>query len=309
MNETGIPAGGNAQFDARARRVKGCVSMPDFSTITILGPGLLGGSLALAIQERMPGARLRLWARRDSAEAEIRARGIRAVFFTDATAACHGADFIILATPVETMPALAARIALADLPAHALVTDVGSVKGSVVGELAPILGGRFIGSHPMAGSEKTGIETARADLFEGAACLLTPLEGQDAAPLRAFWQSLGCRVLAMTPEEHDLKVARISHLPHWMAVVTTLAALRADPDAAACAAGGFRDTTRVAGGDPGLWTGISLANREALLASLRDASSTLTELVEILSKPDEEALRRLLAEANNLRALLPAARI
>ncbi|HRK16353.1 MAG TPA: prephenate dehydrogenase/arogenate dehydrogenase family protein, partial [Prosthecobacter sp.] len=78
---------------------------------------------------------------------------------------------------------------------------------------------------------------------------------------------------------------------------------------AACAAGGFRDTTRVAGGDPGLWTGISLANREALLASLRDASSTLTELVEILSKPDEEALRRLLAEANNLRALLPAARI
>ena len=282
--------------------------MPTFSTITLLGPGLLGGSLALALQQRMPKARLRLWARRASAEAEIRARGIQAEFFTDATAAAQGADLIILATPVETMPALAAQIARAELPEGALVTDVGSVKGSVVRELEPILGPRFIGSHPMAGSEKTGIETARADLFEGAACLLTPAPGQDAAALRQFWQSLGCRVLEMTPEEHDRKVARISHLPHWMAVITTLAALRQDPDAVACAAGGFRDTTRVSGGDPGLWTGISLANREALRASLQDASAVLTDLLEILSKPDEEALHRLLAEAKNLRSLLPPAR-
>lgn len=282
--------------------------MPTFSTITLLGPGLLGGSLALALQQRMPQARLRLWARRASAEAEIRARGIHAEFFTDAIAAAQGADLIILATPVETMPALAAHIARAELPESALVTDVGSVKGSVVRELEPILGPRFIGSHPMAGSEKTGIETARADLFEGAACLLTPAPGQDAAPLRQFWESLGCRVLEMTPEEHDRKVARISHLPHWMAVITTLAALRQDPDAVACAAGGFRDTTRVSGGDPGLWTGISLANREALRASLQDASAVLTDLLEILSKPDEEALHRLLAEAKNLRSLLPPAR-
>ena len=129
----------------------------------------------------------------------------------------------------------------------------------------------------------------------------------DAGRLRVFWESLGCRVLAMSPVEHDRKVARISHLPHWLAVVTTLAALRGDPEAVACAAGGFRDTTRVAGGDPDLWTGISLANREALLASLREASSVLTELVEILAKPDEEALRRCLTEAKNLRDLLPAA--
>lgn len=282
--------------------------MSDFSTISILGPGLLGGSLALAIQERMPQARLRLWARRGSAEAEIRARGIHAEFFTDATAASQGADLILLATPVETMPALAAQIALATLADSAVVTDVGSVKGSVVRELTPILGSRFLGSHPMAGSEKTGIETARADLFQGAACLLTPTLDQDAAPLRRFWECLGCRVLEMTPEEHDRKVARISHLPHWMAVLTTLAALRHDPDAVVCAAGGFRDTTRVAGGDPGLWTGISLANREALLESLRAASTAMTELLEILSKPDEEALHQLLAEAQNLRSLLPPAR-
>lgn len=282
--------------------------MLEFSTISILGPGLLGGSLALAIQERMPQARLRLWARRATAEVEIRARGIQAEFFTDAAAASAGADLIILATPVETMPALAAQIAQAELKEAVVVTDVGSVKGSVVGELAPILGHRFLGSHPMAGSEKTGIETARADLFQGAACLLTPTEGQDATSLRQFWERLGCRVLEMTPEEHDLKVARISHLPHWMAVATTLAALRADPEAVACAAGGFRDTTRVAGGDPGLWTGISLANQQALLGTLRDASAVLTELLEILSKPDEEALHQLLSEARNLRSLLPPAR-
>ncbi len=284
-------------------------------TIAIYGPGLLGGSLALAIQERMPGATLRLWARRESAEAGIRARGIRADFFTDAAAAAAGATLIILCTPVETMPALAAQIAQADLSPDCLITDVGSVKGSVVRALEPVLGARFIGSHPMAGSEKTGIDVARADLFQNATCLLTPgsclrqqVGGSPALHrLHTFWQALGCRTLELSPEEHDEKVARISHLPHMMAAVTTLAALRTDPAAVACVANGFRDTTRVAGGDPGLWTGIALENRDSLLACLRSASDTLTELVEILSKPDEDALRRFLAEAQSLRGTVPAA--
>ncbi|GAA5138162.1 prephenate dehydrogenase/arogenate dehydrogenase family protein [Prosthecobacter algae] len=278
-------------------------------TIAIFGPGLLGGSLALAVQERMPGTVLRLWARRESAEAGIRARGIQADFFTDAAAAAAGASLIILCTPVETMAALAEQITQGQLADDCLVTDVGSVKGSVVRALHPILGPRFIGSHPMAGSEKTGIEVARADLFQNATCLLTP-EGQENAGLlrlQNFWQALGCRVLEMSPEEHDEKVARISHLPHMMAAVTTLAALRTDPSAVACVANGFRDTTRVAGGDPGLWTGIAMENRPALVAQLRAAADTLTELLEILDKPDEEELRRFLAEAQSLRRTVPAA--
>lgn len=278
-------------------------------TIAIFGPGLLGGSLALAVQERMPGTVLRLWARRESAEAGIRARGIQADFYTDATAAAAGASLIILCTPVETMAALAEQITQGPLADDCLVTDVGSVKGSVVRALNPILGPHFIGSHPMAGSEKTGIEVARADLFQNATCLLTP-EGQENAGLlrlQNFWQALGCRVLEMSPEEHDEKVARISHLPHMMAAVTTLAALRTDPSAVACVANGFRDTTRVAGGDPGLWTGIALENRPALVAQLRAAADTLTELLEILDKPDEEELRRFLAEAQSLRRTVPAA--
>ncbi|MEN3940895.1 prephenate dehydrogenase/arogenate dehydrogenase family protein [Prosthecobacter sp. SYSU 5D2] len=287
--------------------------MSSETTIAIYGPGLLGGSLALAIQERMPGIALRLWARRDTAEAGIRDRGIQAEFFTDATAAAQGASLIILCTPVETMPAQAAQIAKADLSADCLITDVGSVKGSVVRALEPILGSRFIGSHPMAGSEKAGIETARSCLFQNATCLITP--GARTPPstsklllrLRTFWQALGCNVLEMSPEEHDEKVARISHLPHMMAAITTLAALRTDPAAVACVANGFRDTTRVAGGDPGLWTGIALENRQALLVQLQTASTTLTELLEILGKPDEEELRRFLAEAQSLRRTVPAA--
>lgn len=276
--------------------------------ITLYGPGLLGGSLALAIQQHFPESKLRLWARRPEAEDGIRARGIEAEFFTDATAAAQDASLIILCTPVETMAQLAKQIARADLPADCLVTDVGSVKGQVVNELEPIFGPCFIGSHPMAGSEKTGIEVARANLFEKAACLLTPRQGVDSARLRYFWETLGCQVLEMTPEEHDIKVARISHLPHMMAAITTLAALRSDPSAIACVAGGFRDTTRVASGDPGLWTGIALGNRAALTAQLKEASNALIELLEILEKPDEGELRRFLAEAKSLRDTVPAAR-
>ncbi|MDZ4289932.1 MAG: prephenate dehydrogenase/arogenate dehydrogenase family protein, partial [Prosthecobacter sp.] len=272
-------------------------------SITIYGPGLLGGSLALAIQERLPQVDLCLWARCESAFEDIRAKGIKGRMTTDALAAAEGASLIILATPVTAMPDLARQMAPA-VAADAIITDVGSVKASVVKALEPIFGKRFIGSHPMAGSEKAGIETARGDLFQGAVCLLTPTARTAPASvtqLSQFWQALGCRVLEFTPEDHDLKVARISHLPHLMACVTTLAALRGDPAAAACVANGFRDTTRVAGGDPDMWTGIAMENRAALLACAREASATLTELLEILEKPDEEALRRFLTEAKTRR--------
>lgn len=278
--------------------------MPSERILSIYGPGLLGGSLALAVRERMPETKLRFWARRDTAEAGIRARGIEAEFFTDAAAAASGASLIILCTPVETMAALAEQIVKADLAPDCLITDVGSVKGSVVRELEPILGARFIGSHPMAGSEKTGIEAARANLFEKAACLLTPTalaSPADLERLREFWSTLGCRLLEFGPDEHDEKVARISHLPHMMATVTTLAALRGDPSAVNCVAGGFRDTTRVSAGDPGLWTGIAMGNRPALVAQLREASAALAELIDILDHSDEEGLRRFLAEAKALR--------
>lgn len=278
--------------------------MPSERILSIYGPGLLGGSVALAVQERMPEVKLRFWARRESAAAAIQARGIQAEFFTDAVAAARDASLIILCTPVETMAGLAGQIVQADLAPDCLVTDVGSVKGSVVRAVEPILGARFIGSHPMAGSEKTGVEAARADLFQNAACLLTPSDltrPADLLRLRDFWSALGCRLLEFGADEHDVKVARISHLPHMMAAITTLAALRTDPSAVSCVAGGFRDTTRVAGGDPGLWTGIAMSNRPALIAQLREASAGLAELLHILEGQDEAALRAFLADAKALR--------
>lgn len=275
--------------------------------VAIFGPGLLGGSLALAVRRRMPGAEVRIWCRREEAAADVRERGIASMASTSVRDVAGGAAFIILCTPVGVMPALARQVAACELVRNCVVTDVGSVKGSIVAALEPVFantGAVFVGSHPMAGSEKTGIDAAREDLFEGAACIVTPPSAGEAAALarvRVFWSALGCRVLEMSATEHDRKVARISHLPHVMAAITTLASLRPDADALKCAAGGFRDTTRVAGGDPAMWAGILSENRSEVLAALRDAAGATRELLEIVEGLNEEKLRLFLAEAKNLR--------
>jgi prephenate dehydrogenase len=279
--------------------------------IAIAGPGLLGGSLAMALKHSHPTAEVRLWARRPEAVAEIEALQLPAKATTSLSEAVTGAHWVILATPVAVMEHLATQIAQEDLGQNCLITDVGSVKGDLVHRLESRFEGtpaRFIGSHPMAGSEKAGISAARADLFQGANCIVTPTPKTSAHDLERvsdFWRALGCRLLVMSPEEHDQKVARISHLPHLMAAVTTLAALRSDPEALFCAGGGFRDSTRVASGDPDLWTGIVRENKAAIAAGLRDGLDTLRELLEIVEGMDEGKLRDFLAEAKGLRDRLP----
>ncbi len=279
--------------------------------IAIAGPGLLGGSLAMALKHSHPTAQVRLWARRPEAVAEIEALQLPAKATTSLSEAVTGAHWIILATPVAVMEHLVTQIAQQALGENCIVTDVGSVKGDLVHRLEALLegqGARFVGSHPMAGSEKAGISAARADLFRGANCIITPTpktSAPDLARVSDFWRALGCRLLTMSPEEHDQKVARISHLPHLMAAVTTLAALRTDPEALSCAGGGFRDSTRVASGDPDLWTGIVRENKDAIAARLRDGLDTLRELLEIVEGMDEGKLRDFLAEAKGLRDRLP----
>ena len=283
--------------------------------LAVLGPGLLGGSLALAAKQDGAAAQVALWGRRQEIVEQILRQGIADTASSDLAEATAGASLIVLATPVEIMPALAAQLARLPLAPGTLITDVGSVKGSVVRQLEPLFAGtgtRFLGSHPMAGSEKTGLDAARADLFrsQNAACILTPTENtlpQDIERLTAFWQGIGCRVLPlMSPDQHDQEVARISHLPHLMAVLTTLAALRQDATPLRCAGNGFRDTTRIAAGDPGLWTGIISQNREAIIAALHDARDGLGELLEIIESLDEDRLRQFLSAAKRLRDLLPA---
>jgi prephenate dehydrogenase len=247
------------------------------------------------LRRRQPDWTLRLWAR--SGESARRAREIFPNVTRDATEAAHGADLCVLCTPIGAMPALA-KILAAALADHAAVTDAGSVKGSVVRRLEPLLGGRFVGSHPMAGSEQHGLAAAREDLFDGAACILTPTPVSTPATLAAvrnLWQIAGCRLLEMTPDQHDETVARVSHLPHAVAAALVRAISLRVPDPGRAAGNGYRDTTRIAGGPPAMWSEILLENRAALLAGLEDFTTMVGELKTLIEQGDAPALEKYLA--------------
>lgn len=275
----------------------------DFPNITILGGGLLGGSLALALAGT-PCA-VRLWARRVETAQAARAIGISGATH-DLADAVKAADLLLLAVPVGSMAALVSQALDAGLPAGCLITDVGSVKFAPHREIPPLLTGRgidFIGSHPMAGSEQNGLEAASARLFQNAACLLTNDEGvsnQKAEALEGFWQSVGCRTSWMSAAAHDALVARISHLPHVVAAGAALVCLK-DPDDGRFGGGGLRDTTRVAGGNPGMWVEILMENRAALLGPLRETLAGLSEILSHLENGDRQAVHDWLAAAKKLR--------
>ena len=230
----------------------------DFHRIAILGPGLLGGSLALAIRRFSPEARIHLWARRGAVVEEIQRRELADVASTDLSAVLADADLVILATPVGIMAELCQAITeLGGMAPDCIVTDVGSVKEPVMEMYAEVLADsdtRAIGSHPMAGSDKNGIEYAREDLFEGAPCVITPPDGEgvvaDSAvqKLKEFWQAIGMKTCVMESGEHDRLVARISHLPHLVAAAMVDVAFCDGEKAVSLAGSGFLDSTRIAAG-------------------------------------------------------------
>lgn len=278
-----------------------------FQKIGILGGGLLGGSAALALREK---ADVRLWMRRPEALESAQLSGLD--FATgQLKEAVADSDLLILAVPVGAMPALLSAAMAAGLPKACLITDVGSVKAAPHRDLTPILaecGNPFIGSHPMAGSERNGLTAARADLFQNAACLLTNDSGAPpdlCTALEDFWKSLGCRTKWLGAAEHDRLVARISHLPHVTAAATAFAALSDDPCSGSLSGGGLRDTTRVAGGNPEMWAEILLENRSEVARSVRETIAKLDEFLVALDGANQEELRRLLTEAKALRDTLP----
>ena len=277
-----------------------------FQKIAILGGGLLGGSAALALREM---ADVRLWFRKPGAVPPAHEMGF-ACATGDLAQAVAEADLLILAVPVGAMPSLLAAAVAAGLPEGCLVTDVGSVKAAPHRNLAPVLaacGNPFIGSHPMAGSERNGLAASRADLFQNAACLLTNDSG--AAPplctaLEDFWKSLGCRTQWLGAAEHDRLVARISHLPHVTAAATAFGALSADASSGHFSGGGLRDTTRVAGGNPDMWAEILLENRVEVGRSIRETIAKLNEFLVALDGANPQELHSLLDEAKALRDTL-----
>jgi len=279
-----------------------------FRKITIVGVGLLGGSLGMAIRRRRLATEVAGFVRRAASVAGCKRLGAADLATRNLQGAVQGADLIVLCTPLAQMRPLVRRM-LPALKPGAILTDVGSVKASVVREietLAGKAGARFVGSHPMAGSEKNGLSAARADLFVNAVCAVTPTRKTSKAALRKverFWAALGSRVVRLTPELHDALVSRSSHLPHVTAAV--LADQVLDPahpkDQAALCASGFRDTTRIASGSPEMWRDIALANRKNLDRALNVFIGELTKFRRALKRADANAISRLFERAKRRR--------
>jgi prephenate dehydrogenase len=276
-----------------------------FSSVAVFGPGLMGASLLMALREWCPGVRLGAWARRAEALKELQESGLADFVSTDAAKVASEAGAVVLCVPVDRL----AEVAQAMAPgagAGAVVTDVGSVKQTVVGDLEKIFQahGNFVGSHPMCGSEEAGLAAARADLYEGALCVVTPTEASTASAVErveALWRSVGARTTRLAPDEHDHAAALASHVPHVAAAALVELVASGGPAAAELCAGGFRDTTRVAAGLPDLWTAILQANRHEVAAGLVRLSDLLQETARALESHDTNKVRALLESARQHR--------
>jgi prephenate dehydrogenase len=260
--------------------------------LTILGVGLLGGSIGLALRSATPKCRIIGYGhRRQTLDKAMEIGAIDGVEM-DAAAAVAGSDLVILCTPVGIFEGLLKQIG-PSLSAGAMVTDVGSTKRSVVRMAEAILpkGVEFVASHPIAGSEKRGVEFSRADLFSNQLCILTPTRGTKAQAIEKmekFWQSLGMRTARISAEDHDRVLADVSHLPHLLAAA--LVAMQDEASLDLCGKG-FLDTTRIAGGDGGLWRDIFLDNADNLKAGLRRLQSQLAIAELMLDSQSKDALR------------------
>ena len=270
--------------------------------LTILGPGLLGGSIGLAARHRQVATKVAIWARRPDAADQAFTLGAADEAGSDLRRAVADADLIVLATPLGVMPALAGQIA-PWVPPACVVTDVGSVKYPIVTALSAVFP-KFVGAHPMAGSEQAGIEAARRDLFDNAACIITPrpdTDGPALALVAEFWKQLGCQVRTLPPEQHDEIVARISHLPHIVAaaVVNVVCSDGAHP--LNFVGPGFKDFSRIASGPPELWTEICQQNRQEIGRALEQLIAALGQLRTALTNNDGGELQTLLKRAKHYR--------
>jgi prephenate dehydrogenase len=277
-----------------------------FDQITIVGVGLIGGSVGLAARARGVAGRVVGVGRNPFTLGKAQVLGAIEAGTTELRRAVQGAGLVVVCTPVDRI-ATDVLAAAAHAPESAIITDAGSTKAGIVAavhEALPLAGPAFVGSHPLAGSEKNGVEHARADLFEDRVVLVTP--NADTSPVaidrvESFWTRLGAQVIRMSPEVHDRVLATTSHLPH--AVAAAVAALT-PAEWLKFSAGGFRDVTRIAAGDPDLWAAIFLDNRDALAAALGRLTARLEIVRKMLTAGDREGLLRWLSEAKKVRDAL-----
>ncbi len=281
-----------------------------FERVALIGVGLIGSSIAHAAR-RANNVGTIVGSARTLATIDTAVRlNILDEGFATAADAAQGADLIILCTPVATCGAIAKQIS-GNIKQGAIVTDVGSVKTSVVKDCAPHIpkNAHFIPGHPIAGTEQSGPEAGFAELFENRWCILTPVAGTNRGAvekLKEFWRALGSDVEEMTPEHHDLVLAITSHVPHLIAynIVNTAEHLKrvTESEVIKYSASGFRDFTRIAASDPTMWRDIFLNNKDAVLHMLGRFDENLAELRQAINADDGETLFRLFQEARALRA-------
>ncbi len=276
--------------------------------LTIIGVGLIGGSLARALREAGVVDEV-VGGGRDAAHLQrAQALGVITRYTTDLAAAVQGADMVLLAVPVGAMEVVLRAIA-PQLPADAVLTDAGSTKGSVIAAAQRVFGALpagFVPGHPIAGTENSGVEASFAELYRGRRVILTPTTASSAEAVervRAMWQATGAEVMEMDAEHHDHVLAATSHLPHLLAfgLVDTLAKMSDKQEIFAYAAGGFRDFTRIASSDPQMWRDICVSNEPALLALLDRFEVDLKRLREAIANDDGDYLLEVFSHAKAAR--------
>jgi cyclohexadieny/prephenate dehydrogenase len=271
---------------------------PLFGRLALIGIGLIGSSIARAARANGLAGEIVVQTRRAETLERARELGLGDVYTTDMADAARGADLVIASVPVGASEAVAQALAPVLKPG-ATVSDVGSVKTSVVRQMASLLpeGVHFVPAHPIAGTEYSGPDAGFAELFRNRWCILTPLEDADPEAvdrLSAFWQGLGARVERMSPEHHDLVLAITSHIPHLIAynIVGTAADMEDSlrSEVIKFSASGFRDFTRIAASDPVMWRDIFLHNKDAVLEMLGRFTEDLTALQRAIRRGDGDTL-------------------
>lgn len=279
-----------------------------FNKVTVIGVGLIGASFALALKKNGLCGTIHGYGRTEDNLVQARQRGIIDAYSLDACKACEDSDLIVLSTPVGLFRDVAEKISNS-VKEGALITDVGSVKGALVYELETALQGRgiYAGSHPIAGSDKSGIGDARADLFNTAKCIVTPTsKTNDAATKKivSIWETFGARVELMDPFRHDEVYAAVSHLPHLVAYAIVNTVNDIDPAYIEYAGKGFRDTTRIALSSPELWRDISMLNRDNLIRLISVFRDNIDRMADCLKENSASKIEDEFSKARALRRKL-----
>jgi prephenate dehydrogenase len=280
----------------------------DFKNITIIGVGLIGSSLALALKKNKYKYKITGVGRRKENLLKAKKLGIIDSYSTVYSKGVKDADLIVLASPVGQFEQIVKKIKH-HIKKGAIVTDVGSVKATVIKKIKPLMpeGVSFVGAHPIAGKESSGISAASAELFNDARCIITPDSSTDKKALKkiiSLWNSIGVQTILMSPEKHDMIFAAVSHLPHVVAYALVNSIQKVDKNILHHGGRGLKDMTRIALSSTELWRDICSFNRDEILKTLREFSSSIARIITLFENSDWIGLEKEFTKAKKARHLI-----